>query len=65
MDGVVIDESHMLLKGMVHESNSILFVRIIVWNHFRLIFEPFDLISPDAIHTTSAHTVASSCTEEP
>ena len=55
----------MLLQSMVHESDTISFEFVIVWNPLRLIFEPLNLIPPDTIHTSSSHTVISACTEEP
>ena len=49
---------------MVHESDSVLFEGVVVGDLVRLIFEPFNLVPPNAIHTTGTHTVVATCAEE-
>ena len=65
MHGVVIDERHVLLKCMVHESDSVTSKAIVCWEELGLLFEPLDLISSHTVVTTCMHTVVSSSSEEP
>jgi len=55
----------MLLEGVVHESDAVLFEGVVVRDLIRLILEPLDLIPPDTVHTTCTHAVVTSRTEEP
>ena len=62
---IVVHKSHMFLQSMVHECNTIWLWLIIISDHTWFILEPFDLISSHTVHTSCAHAIVSSSTEEP
>ena len=55
----------MLLESVVHESDAVPSEGVTRWDTLGLILEPFDLVSPDAVHSASTHAVVSTCAEEP
>jgi hypothetical protein len=65
MDRVVVNQVHMFLKRMMHEGNTISAPRIVQRYRITPVFEPLDLVSLNAAHTSIAHAVCTPCTKEP
>lgn len=65
MDRVVVHQLHVFLHSVVHEGDAIASTSVILSETIALILEPFDLVTPDAVHATSSHAVRTTCSEEP
>ena len=54
-----------LLKWVMHESDTVSALLVIHINRVTLILKPLNLVSSDAVHAAGAHAIASACTKEP
>jgi len=65
IDRVTIYKVHVFLQGMMHKSNSLASILIIVTNLLRLILKPLNLISSNTVVATLAKTIVTAGTEKP
>lgn len=66
MNGVMVHELHVLLKGVMHEGQSVWTVAFRRIDVVAFLLEPLDLVSPDAVHAAPAPiAVGATSTEEP
>ena len=59
VDWLTVDHLHVLVEGVVHEGNTILFVDVIIRDLFAFLPKPFNCISSYTIIATHSQTIIS------
>jgi len=65
MDGLGVDEHHVLLQSSVHEGNAVCPVHVIEGDRFALLPKPLNRVSADAVVAAHAHAVVAASGEHP